>query len=71
MRQYEHAAEKLSHWMEQKKVSVSELSEKLEIDAGVLRAILSGRQKNISTRNMVALARYFDKSLQELIDALV
>ncbi len=70
MRQYEHASEILQQWMKQKGVSAAEMAEKLQIDAGILRAILSGRQKNISTRNMILLARYFDISLQNLIDAL-
>lgn len=70
MRQYEHAAELLTQWMKEKNVTPVELSGQLQIDAGILRAILSGKQKNISTRNMLSLARYFGKSLQEMIDQL-
>ena len=70
MRQYEHAAELLSKWMAEKQLSAVELSAQLQIDAGILRAILSGKQKNISTRNMLALSRYFGKSLQEMMDLL-
>lgn len=70
MRQYEHAAQTLTLWMQQRGITAVELSRQLEIDAGILRAILAGKQKNISTRNMLSLARYFGLSLQELIDKL-
>lgn len=70
MRQYEHAAELLTQWMKEKNVSAVELSGQLQIDAGILRAILSGKQKNISIRNMLAFSRYFGKSLQEIMDLL-
>ena len=58
MREYEKAAMELGCWMQ------------TGIDAGTIRHILSGRQRAISTRNMVALARFFGISLRELMDKL-
>lgn len=66
MRQYEKAAMELGCWMRERAVGSSQLS----IDAGTIRHILSGRQRAISTRNMVALARFFGISLRELMDKL-
>ena len=63
MREYEKAAMELGCWMRQ-------LSRQTGIDAGTIRHILSGRQRAISTRNMVALARFFGISLRELMDKL-
>ena len=70
MRNYEHAASVLSEWFEERGISASEFAKMTQIDAGTVRNILAGRQKNISTRNMLIIARYFDLSLQELIDRL-
>ncbi len=39
------------------------------IDAGILRKIMTGRERAVSTRNLMTLARYFGCSMQELIDA--
>ena len=64
MRQYEKAAEKLGCWMRERTVGSSQLSRQTGIDAGTIRHILS------STRNMVALARFFGVSLRELMDKL-
>ena len=70
MRQDEKAAEKLGCWMRERTVGSSQLSRQTGIDAGTIRHILSGRQRAISTRNMVALARFFGVSLRELMDKL-
>ena len=67
MRQYEKAAEKLGCWMRERAVESSQLSKQT---AGTIRHVLSGRQRAISTRNMVALARFFGISLRELMDKL-
>lgn len=69
-RSYEHAAEVLSELLAERSVSAVELSRQLEIDAGILRRILSGRQKSISTRNLLLLSRYFGMELQELMDKI-
>ena len=66
MRQYEKAAMELGCWMRERAVE----SKQTGIDAGTIRHILSGRQRAISTRNMVALARFFGVSLRELMDKL-
>ena len=63
MRQYEKAAMELGCWMRERAVESSQLS-------GTIRHILSSRQRAISTRNMVALARFFGISLRELMDKL-
>ena len=70
MRQYENAAVRLGCWMRERAVGSSQLARQTGIDAGTLRHILSGRQRAISTRNMVALARFFCDSLGELMDKL-
>ena len=69
-RSYEQAAAVLTELMESRAVSAAELSRTLEIDAGILRKILTGRQKSISTRNLLLLSRYFDMELRELIDRI-
>ena len=61
MRTFESAAPVLSAWME--------LSRRTGIDAGILRKIMTGRARAVSTRNLMALARFFGCSMQELIDA--
>ena len=70
MRQYENAAIRLGCWMRERAVGSSQLARQTGIDAGTLRNILSGRQRAISTRNMVALAKFFGVSLCELMDKL-
>lgn len=69
-RSYEQAAAVLTELMESRAVSAAELSRTLEIDAGILRKILTGRQKSISTRNLLLLSRYFGMELRELIDRI-
>lgn len=68
-REYEHAAATLRQLMTAAEVSASELSARTGIDAATIRAVVSGRQKKISTRNMVLFARFFEKKLDELIDS--
>ena len=70
MRQYKKAAEELDCWMRERAVGSSQLSKQTGIDAGTIRHILSGRQHAISTRNMVALAKFFGIPLRELMDKL-
>ena len=67
---YERAAEVLSGFLAEEGITAAELSRRLEIDAGILRRILTGKQKSISTRNLLLLSRYFGMELQELIDRI-
>ena len=70
MRSFKAAPEVLSAWMDERKLTAAELSRQTGIDPGTIRRILSGQQSAISTRNMVALARFFGISLRELMDKL-
>ena len=70
MRSFEAAPEVLSAWMDERKLTAAELSRQTGIDPGTIRRILSGQQSAISTRNMVALAKFFGVSLRELMDKL-
>ena len=63
MRTFEKTAPVLSAWMQ------TRLSRQTGIDAGILRKIMTGRERAISTRNLMALARYFGLSMQALMDA--
>ena len=67
---YERAAPVLTELMNERALSAAELARRLEIDSGILRKILSGRQKSISTRNLLLLARFFDMEMNELIDRI-
>ena len=67
---YERAAEVLSGFLAEEGITAAELARRLEIDAGILRRILTGKQKSISTRNLLLLSRYFGMELQELIDRI-
>ena len=69
MRTYDAAPTVLCAWMDARGLTAAELSRQTGIDAGILRKIMTGRETAISTRNLMTLARYFDKSMQELIDA--
>lgn len=71
MKNFEHAAQVLSALMAERGLTAAELSRQTEIDAGILRAIMTGRQKNISTRNVMTLARYFGMSMQEFLEKVV
>lgn len=68
MRTFDKAAAVLSAWMGEQGLSAAELSRRTGIDAGTLRKIMTGRETAISTRNLMALAQYFGRSMQELID---
>lgn len=68
MRTYEHAGTALQRLLDAHGLTPAALSAATGIDAGVLRRILSGRQKSISTRNLVSFSRFFGLSLMELID---
>ena len=70
MRQYKRAAGTLNLWMRERALAVCQLARQTGIDPGILRKILSGQQSAISTRNMVALSKFFGISLQELVDKL-
>ena len=70
MRQYQNAAAYLAQRMQQRSLWPSELARQTGIDRGILRRILDGRELAISTRNMLALARFFGMPLQELVDRL-
>ena len=70
MRTYENAGASLQRLLDARGLTAASLAEATGIDAGALRRILSGRQKNISTRNLLAISRFFGLSLMELIDLL-
>ena len=70
MRRYERAAATLDGLMRERAVGTLQLSRQTGIDPGILRRILSGQQNAISTRNMVALAKFFGMSLHEWMDKL-
>ena len=70
MRRYERAAATLDGLMRERAVGTLQLSRQTGIDPGILRRILSGQQNAISTRNMVALAKFFGMSLREWMDKL-
>ena len=69
MRTFEKAAPVLSAWMQTRQMTAAELSRQTGIDAGILRKIMTGRERAISTRNLMTLARYFGLSMQALMDA--
>ena len=56
--------------MRERAVGSIQLARQTGIDPGIIRRILSGQQCAISTRNMVALAKFFGVSLHELMDKL-
>ena len=58
MRTFESAAPVLSAWMARKELTAAELSRRTGIDAGILRKIMTGRARAVSTRNLMALARF-------------
>lgn len=70
MREYERAASVMSQWLRDHGMTAAELSRQTGIDAGILRSILSGKRKSISTRNLFLLARHFGLSMQQLIDTI-
>lgn len=60
----------LKRLMQERNIRAVQLSHATGIDAGTLRAFLAGRQENVSTRNLLALARFFGISMRELVDIL-
>ena len=70
MRSFKAAPEVLSAWMDARKLTAAELSRQTGIDAGILRSILNGKRKSISTRNVFLLARHFGLSMQQFIDSI-
>ena len=70
MRTFEKAAPVLSAWMQTRQMTAAELSRQTGIDAGILRSILNGKRKSISTRNVFLLARHFGLSMQQFIDSI-
>lgn len=70
MRTYEHAAAVLNQWLDERGMTPAEFAREVGIDGGIIRAILSGRKKNISTRNMLLIARFFGVSMRQLVDTL-
>ncbi len=67
MKNFEHAAEVLTVLMEERDLTAAELSRQTEVNAGTIRNLMTGRQTNISTRNLMTLARYFGMSMEEFI----
>ena len=70
MRRYERAAGTLRVWLRERAVGTVQLSRQTGIDAGILRSILNGKRKSISTRNVFLLARHFGLSMQQFIDSI-
>lgn len=66
----ESAGRILMDLMETRGLSAAELSRQTGIDAGILRKIMTGRETAVSTRNLMALSRYFDSSMADFIDVL-
>ena len=69
MRTFESAAPVLSAWMARKELTAAAPSRRTGIDAGLLRKLTTGRARAVSNRKLLALARFFGCSMQELIDA--
>lgn len=70
MREFDHAGPVLSQWLCERGMTAADLSRQTGIDAGILRSVLSGKRKSISTRNLLLLARYFGLSMRQLIDTI-
>lgn len=70
MRTFENAAAALAELLELRGLSPKALAEAVGIDPALVRRILRGKQKRVSTRNLVGFARALDISLAELIDRL-
>ncbi len=68
MRNYEHAARLMTQWVAERDITAAELSRQTGIDAGILRSVLTGKKKSISTRNLLILARFFGFEMQEMMD---
>ena len=70
MRVYARAAQVISEWLDKRGMTAADLSRQTEIDAGILRDIMTGRKTSISTRNLLILARFFNLEMQEMIDLI-
>lgn len=70
MRNYPNAAQTIRVEMVRCGYTTESLSEKTTISMAVLRSILTGRAKTISTRNICAMAPAFGYSAAEFIDLL-
>lgn len=70
MRTYKNAAPVLRAHLERLGMTVVEFSDATGIDAGTLRDLLQARKQNISTRNLMVMARSFGMGMQELIDEM-
>ena len=68
MRTFENAGAALQRLLDGRGLTPAALAAATGIDTGMLRRILSGRQKSISTRNLLAFSRFFGLSLMELIE---
>ena len=68
MRMYENAGAALQRLLDGRGLTPAALAAATGIDTGMLRRILSGRQKSISTRNLLAFSRFFGLCLMELIE---
>ena len=71
MKNFEHAAEVLSALMEEQGISAAELSRRTEVNAGTIRNIMTGKQKNISIRNVMILSHYFGMGMEEFITKIL
>lgn len=70
MRSYPHAGETIRIQMVRCGYTTETLSEETMISLAVLRGILTGRARTISTRNIYALATVFGYSVSDFIDLL-
>ena len=66
----ESAGRILTDLMETRGLSAAELARQTGIDAGILRKIMTGRETAVSTRNLMALSRFFGSSMADFIDVL-
>ena len=70
MKNFEHAAQTLTALMEEQGLTAAELSRRTEVNAGTIRNIMTGKQTNISTINIMTLAHYFGMSMDEFIQKI-
>lgn len=70
MKNFEHAAEILTALMEEQGLTAAELARRTGINAGTIRSLMTGKQSNISTRNIMNLARYFGMSMEDFIQKI-
>ena len=71
MKNFEHAGEVLTALMEERGLTAADLSRQTMIDAGILRTIMNGKTKSISTRNVTTLSQYFGMSMAEFIEKVL